>query len=208
MVIPEHLVDPINRLQQNMFINAPTISQTAALKCWDDVTISELEGHVQKYRTSRGIILHELSKISDIDPDNIAPADGGFYVYVDLGEENISSATLVPCATRAAAAGSGSGGSTGGPPGGWGLGYVRKHGKVHIREHGLYKPGPPESPPELPMNTCIRVCACVCARACVRLCVCVCVCVCLRVCVCVHTRGSASSRPSSEGANTRRRSSP
>ena len=91
MVIPEHLVDPINRLQQNMFINAPTISQTAALKCWDDVTISELEGHVQKYRTSRGIILHELSKISDIDPDNIAPADGGFYVYVDLGEENISS---------------------------------------------------------------------------------------------------------------------
>ena len=98
--------------------------------------------------------------------------------------------TLVPCATRAAAAGSGSGGSTGGPPGGWGLGCVRKHGKVHIREHGLYKPGPPESPPESPMNTCIRVCACVCARACVRLCVrlCVCLCacrVCARACLCV-----------------------
>lgn len=90
MVIPEALVDPINRLQQNMFINAPTISQTAALKCWDADTLSELEGHVVKYRTSRGIILGELKTIKEIDSTNIAPADGGFYVYVDLGEENVA----------------------------------------------------------------------------------------------------------------------
>mmetsp|Transcript_10796 Transcript_10796/g.22837 ORF Transcript_10796/g.22837 Transcript_10796/m.22837 type:complete len:475 (-) Transcript_10796:41-1465(-) len=90
MVIPEELVDPINRLQQNMFINAPTISQTAALKCWDVDTLSELEGHVEKYRTSRGIILAELATISEIDSSNIAPADGGFYVYVDLGDENVA----------------------------------------------------------------------------------------------------------------------
>lgn len=90
MVIPEALVDPINRLQQNMFINAPTISQTAALKCWDADTLSELEGHVEKYRTSRGIILSELETIKEIDSKNVAPADGGFYVYVDLGEENVA----------------------------------------------------------------------------------------------------------------------
>jgi aspartate/methionine/tyrosine aminotransferase len=85
MVIPEHLVEPINRLQQNMFINAPTISQTAALSCWDEETIEELEGHVLKYKTSRRIILDELAKIKELDQSNIAPADGGFYVYVDLG---------------------------------------------------------------------------------------------------------------------------
>lgn len=90
LVLPEYLVDSINSLQQNMFINAPTISQTAALKCWDDDTIAELETHLDKYRTSRAIILEELAKIPEIDPANIAPADGGFYVYVDLGEENIS----------------------------------------------------------------------------------------------------------------------
>lgn len=90
MVIPDALVDPINRLQQNMFINAPTISQTAALKCWDVDTLSELEGHVEKYRTSRGIILTDLATISEIDSNNIAPADGGFYVYVDLGDENVA----------------------------------------------------------------------------------------------------------------------
>lgn len=90
MVIPDDFVDTINSLQQNMFINAPTISQTAALKCWDDESISELEKHVEKYRTSRSIILKELSKIPEVGSMNIAPADGGFYVYVDLGENNVA----------------------------------------------------------------------------------------------------------------------
>ena len=90
MIIPDNLVAPINSLQQNMFINAPTISQTAALKCWDDDTIEELEKHIEKYRESRSIILNELKKIKELDKKNIAPADGGFYVYIDLGDENIA----------------------------------------------------------------------------------------------------------------------
>lgn len=90
MVIPDGFIDTINSLQQNMFINAPTISQTAALKCWDDESIAELETHVEKYRNSRSIILEELAKIPEIDSMNIAPADGGFYVYVDLGEDNVA----------------------------------------------------------------------------------------------------------------------
>ena len=69
MVIPTSMIGPIMNLQQNMFINAPTISQTAALKCWDDATIKELETHIQKYRESRRIILEELSMIKEIDPD-------------------------------------------------------------------------------------------------------------------------------------------
>lgn len=87
MVIPEHLIEPINSLQQNMFINAPTISQTAALRCWDEDTIEILEQHVQKYKSSRSLILQELAHFSSL---NVAPADGGFYVYVDLGDENIA----------------------------------------------------------------------------------------------------------------------
>ena len=94
MVLPEDLIGPINSLQQNMFINAPTISQTAALKCWDEETKVELESHVEKYRTSRRIILEELNSIPEIDPKNISPADGGFYVYVDLGEENVAPGIL------------------------------------------------------------------------------------------------------------------
>lgn len=92
MVLPADIVEPINVLQQNMFINAPTISQTAALKCWEDETIEELEGHITKYRSSREFILKELATIKEIDPKNVAPADGGFYVYIDLGEENVDRA--------------------------------------------------------------------------------------------------------------------
>lgn len=90
MVIPEHLVDVVNKLQQNMFINAPTISQIAAMKCWDEETITELEKHVQKYRTSRQLILDQLQTFTEINPKNIAPADGGFYIYIDLGDENVA----------------------------------------------------------------------------------------------------------------------
>ena len=84
MVVPEHMVEAINALQQNMFINAPTISQTAALKCWDDDTIEELEAHVTKYRTSRALLLEELAKISGL---TLSPADGGFYIYAHMGQD-------------------------------------------------------------------------------------------------------------------------
>lgn len=90
MIIPDHFINTINSLQQNMFINAPTISQTAALKCWDDESIKELESHVDKYRKCRSIILEQLGEISEIDSSNIAPADGGFYVYIHLDEEIVA----------------------------------------------------------------------------------------------------------------------
>jgi aspartate/methionine/tyrosine aminotransferase len=90
MVLPEGMIKAINSLQQNMFINAPTISQTAAMKCWDEDTIAVLEQHVTKYATSRSIILEAMAKIQELNPKNIAPADGGFYVYIDLGDENVA----------------------------------------------------------------------------------------------------------------------
>jgi aspartate/methionine/tyrosine aminotransferase len=117
MIVPPHLIAPITSLQQNMYINAPTISQTAALHCWDDVTQVELQKHVQKYQTSRFLILDELAKLQKqqlqqqqppaaaADAESaesaaaaaakggglqIAPADGGFYVYVDLGPDNVA----------------------------------------------------------------------------------------------------------------------
>jgi len=89
MVLPSDLVPTINVLQQNMFINAPTISQTAAMQCWDGETIEELEKHVAKYRTSREFVLKEMENIKEIPAKNVAPADGGFYVYVDLGDGNV-----------------------------------------------------------------------------------------------------------------------
>ncbi|KAL7537412.1 hypothetical protein ACHAXR_008370 [Thalassiosira sp. AJA248-18] len=89
MILPSDLIEPINVLQQNMFINAPTISQTAAMQCWEAETIKELEKHVAKYSASREYVLKEMDNIKEIPAENVAPADGGFYVYVDLGDANV-----------------------------------------------------------------------------------------------------------------------
>lgn len=90
MIVPNQLIDSVNKLQQNMFINAPTISQVAAMQCWEPDTITELNQHVAKYLTSRALILEQLAHIPEINPKNIAPAHGGFYIYIDLGAENVA----------------------------------------------------------------------------------------------------------------------
>jgi aspartate/methionine/tyrosine aminotransferase len=55
MIVPESFVDPVNRLAQNMYINAPTLSQIAAVAAFD--CKEELEGHMLKYKENRSILL-------------------------------------------------------------------------------------------------------------------------------------------------------
>jgi len=81
MVVPEDLVRPIERLQQNLFINAPTLSQLAALKAFD--CIDELEGYKQAYQKNRDVLLNELPRCGF---DKILPADGAFYLYADVSD--------------------------------------------------------------------------------------------------------------------------
>ena len=82
MVVPLSLIDVMNRLGQNLYINAPTLSQLAACYAFDPVCTVELEAHVQRYTINRQIVLDTLR---DLELDGGAsPADGAFYVYVDL----------------------------------------------------------------------------------------------------------------------------
>ncbi|CAM9727743.1 unnamed protein product [Ascophyllum nodosum] len=82
MVVPEHMVETIKCLAMNFFISAPTLSQlsaaVAAFECED-----ELMKHVKMYKTNREILWRGLSSIGFT---NIAPSDGGFYMYVDVSE--------------------------------------------------------------------------------------------------------------------------
>jgi len=93
MIVPQQYVQSINKLQQNMFINAPTISQTAALECFGNPqTTRELQNHITKYRTNREIIINvfESNLCKGLSmTHNVAPPDGGFYIYIDLGNDNI-----------------------------------------------------------------------------------------------------------------------
>ena len=82
MVVPHSLIDAMNRLGQNLYINAPTLSQMAACYAFDSICTAELESHVRRYAVNRQIVLDTLKGLKlDV---GASPADGAFYVYVDL----------------------------------------------------------------------------------------------------------------------------
>jgi aspartate/methionine/tyrosine aminotransferase len=79
VVVPDSLVDTVERLQQNLYICAPHVSQVAALAALD--ATEELDGHVARYRENRTIVVDGLAAAGITD---IAPADGAFYVYAHV----------------------------------------------------------------------------------------------------------------------------
>ncbi|KAB2920583.1 MAG: aminotransferase class I/II-fold pyridoxal phosphate-dependent enzyme [Hyphomicrobiaceae bacterium] len=81
LIVPEALVRPIERLAQNLYISPPTVAQVAALGAFDG--IDELEANKHVYARNRALLLEELPKAG---LQRILPADGAFYLYVDVSE--------------------------------------------------------------------------------------------------------------------------
>jgi aspartate/methionine/tyrosine aminotransferase len=80
MVVPDAFVDHVTRLQQNLYICAAHVSQVAATAAMD--AADELDAHVVRYATNRGVLLDGLGAAGIRD---VAEADGAFYVYADVG---------------------------------------------------------------------------------------------------------------------------
>jgi aspartate/methionine/tyrosine aminotransferase len=80
MVVPEDLVRPIEKLAQNLFIAASSLSQIAAVAAFDGK--QELEEHVLRYAKNRNVILEALPRMGIT---RVAPPDGAFYVYAEVG---------------------------------------------------------------------------------------------------------------------------
>jgi aspartate/methionine/tyrosine aminotransferase len=80
-VVPEALVRPIERLAQNLYISPPTVAQVAAIGAFDG--IEELEANRRVYAENRALLLDELPKAGFTQ---ILPADGAFYLYVDVSD--------------------------------------------------------------------------------------------------------------------------
>lgn len=79
MIVPENMVETIERLQQNNFICAPEISQIAALAAFDG--LDEMEEVKQGYLSNRKYVLEELKAIGISE---IQPIDGAFYAYFNV----------------------------------------------------------------------------------------------------------------------------
>ena len=81
LVVPEALVRPIERLAQNLYISPPAMAQVAAIGAFDG--IEELEANKRVYAANRDAVAGELPKAG---LERIVPADGAFYLYVDVGD--------------------------------------------------------------------------------------------------------------------------
>ena len=81
MVVPDALVRPIERLQQNLAISVPTLSQIAAEAAFDGAAEMDVIKH--GYQDNRRILIEGLPKAG---LDTFLPADGAFYLYADVSK--------------------------------------------------------------------------------------------------------------------------
>tara|TARA_B100000579_G_C22728970_1_gene803216 strand:+ start:35 stop:1180 length:1146 start_codon:yes stop_codon:yes gene_type:complete len=79
LILPDTLVSPVERLAQNAFIAAASVSQHAALGAFD--SHDELEINLDRYRTNRQILLEGLPSVGI---GKLAPADGAFYIWAQV----------------------------------------------------------------------------------------------------------------------------
>jgi aspartate/methionine/tyrosine aminotransferase len=80
LVVPEKLVAPVERLAQNLYICASSISQAAGLACFEPESIAEYEKRRAQFKARRDFFIPALREIGFNIP--VEP-DGAFYVYAD-----------------------------------------------------------------------------------------------------------------------------
>jgi aspartate/methionine/tyrosine aminotransferase len=79
LLVPDELLDSVDRLASNFALCPPTLAQHAAVHAFD--AYAELDANVARYRTNRHLLLDRLPAIG---LDRLAPADGAFYIYADV----------------------------------------------------------------------------------------------------------------------------
>ncbi|HQR27749.1 MAG TPA: pyridoxal phosphate-dependent aminotransferase [Nocardioides sp.] len=82
MLVPERLRRAVDVLTGNFTICPPVIAQRACLAAFTEESYAELDGHVTRYAANRQRLLEGLPALG---LDRLAPADGAFYVYADIG---------------------------------------------------------------------------------------------------------------------------
>lgn len=80
ILVEKPYVERVRALIGNLFLTPPSLSQHAALAAMDSDSV--LQGHLDTYRTNRLLM---LGAMPDLGLDSIAPPDGAFYIWADIG---------------------------------------------------------------------------------------------------------------------------
>jgi aspartate/methionine/tyrosine aminotransferase len=86
-VLPEALVEPVERLAMSYYICAPTTAQHAALACFTPESLKVCEERRLELSARRQIVLDGLATIGLPVP---VPPDGAFYVYFDVSSTGLN----------------------------------------------------------------------------------------------------------------------
>lgn len=79
LLVPDELLDPVDRLAGNFTICPPTLAQHAAVAAF--AAYDELDANVARYADNRALL---ISALPSIGLDSFAPPDGAFYIYADV----------------------------------------------------------------------------------------------------------------------------
>jgi len=83
LIVPEWFVSDVQAILQNTVISAPTVSQLAAVRCFDDDVLEELRENVKTFKKRRDLMLKGLKEIGFKVP---CEPEGAFYVYADASD--------------------------------------------------------------------------------------------------------------------------
>ncbi len=83
LVVPEQYTNVMDRLAQNLFLAAPTVSQYAALAAFQADTLDELEHRRQIFEQRRNLLLPALRQLGFDIP--VTP-EGAFYLYANCAK--------------------------------------------------------------------------------------------------------------------------
>ncbi len=92
MVVPDNLVRTVERLQGNLAISVPTLSQVAAEAAFDGK--AEMEAVKHGYEDNRRILTEGLPKAG---LDRFRPVDGAFYLYANIARFSDDSLDFAKC---------------------------------------------------------------------------------------------------------------
>jgi aspartate/methionine/tyrosine aminotransferase len=88
LVLPPGLVEPVERLAQNLYICPSTLAQHAALACFEPDSLAEFERRRAEFRRRRDFIVPALESLGL--PVPVMP-DGAFYAWFDCSRHASSS---------------------------------------------------------------------------------------------------------------------
>jgi aspartate/methionine/tyrosine aminotransferase len=80
IVAPQRYVRDLEKLAQNLYISPPTLSQRAALACFEPGTLALVESRRRAFEARRDLLVPALRSLGFGVP--VLP-DGGFFVYAD-----------------------------------------------------------------------------------------------------------------------------